>query len=374
MDLSLLLPAFLLLTWFGQNLSQSKSKVELISLSQTELSDLRNCFQSDIYGLRSLQVQNDQIICYGNLRPVNLRIAYKSVIEKVSNKFGDRFLVLFRQLPDKDSDQITAKPTFVLIPTPPFAKTGRSRLIGTLLSVILSAWLLVNLNQVYAVALIMLIIGRELVRYLVARRYRLRLSLPIFLPAELGSFGSLGWNLAAIPHRRALFDLAIAPTIFSILFSLLFIRLGMGMGEWGEELLLHFSFQGNLIPQISSWGWNFLQNYLTLTPKNPLILAGKTGLLITAVSLLPIQPLAGGYLIQAMFGRDRAEIVSKIMGLLLLAIALTTNPWLLWFMLFLFAIKPPMVSILDEVSDYGNWRDLASLTLFALSWAILLPK
>ncbi len=366
MDLSLLLPAFLLLTWFGQNLSQSKSKVELISLSQTELSDLRNCFQSDIYGLRSLQVQNDQIICYGNLRPVNLRIAYKSVIEKVSNKFGDRFLVLFRQLPDKDSDQITAKPTFVLIPTPPFAKTGRSRLIGTLLSVILSAWLLVNLNQVYAVALIMLITGRELVRYLVARRYRLRLSLPIFLPGELGSFGGLGWNLTAIPHRRALFDLAITPTLFSIFVSSVLLALG----KWGQIS----STQAEFLPHISSWGWNFLQQNFTLFLGNPLISAGKTGLLIAALSLIPVQPLAGGNLIQAMYGKEKSEIVSKIMRLVLLAIALTSQTWLLLFVLYLFVCNPTMVYVLDEASEYGNWRDLIGILLFAFGCAILLPK
>jgi hypothetical protein len=369
-DLSIVLPVLLLLIWFWHSQRETTSIITQGILTDLELEQLKSCFAADIYGLRSLDRESNRIVCYGSMRQENLRVAYKSVIAKVADKFGDRFLVLLRQMRYKKEVEGEVKPTFILVKNPGsvdlFFKSQASHLLLSFLSIVCSVYFLVNLPTVYVLCLVGLIVGRELIRYLVSRRCFLHLSLPIFLPGELGSFGSLSWNLVPFPHRRALFDLAIAPTIFSILGSLLLINLGMNDGSAGSTDRAY-------IPQISSWGWNFLQQHFNLVTENLLILAGKTGLLISALGILPIQPLAGGNLIQGMFGKEKAELVSKIMRLVLLAIALTQT-WLLLFVFYLFVSNPTTVYVLDEVSEYGNWRDAIGLLLFAFSCAFLLPQ
>ncbi len=83
-------------------------------------------------------------------------------------------------------------------------------------------WLFVNLNPTvllkglpYALGLMTILGIHELGHYLTAKRYKIRSTLPYFIPMPffLGTFGAFIQMRSPIPNRKALFDVSIAGPI-----------------------------------------------------------------------------------------------------------------------------------------------------------------
>jgi membrane-associated protease RseP (regulator of RpoE activity) len=227
---------------------------------------------------------------------------------------------------------------------------------------------------------------REFVRDRVAKHYQVQLSLPHFIPF-IGSFGCLGaltWLQGTIPHRRALFDLAIVPSIAGLGLSLsLFIwgilqssSIPAVIGLPSHLLaanLLPFDLRSSILMAVVAQavtGGRFSTGAVDL---HPLGLAGCLGIAISAIGLIPLGSLEGGHLVHAMFGARKVAIIGRISRLLLLAISLVARSWVFPFALVLFLLDSDKQPALNEATDLHNWRDALGFLLLALMVLAISP-
>jgi hypothetical protein len=413
-------------------------------LTQDEEAMLKNCFPLSVFYLQSIKYYDLSIVCEGQLRyqtqkksrEMSTEAAYRLVSQNVQQKFGDRFLLLLQardpQTQDRDTE-IDTRGTrdssyfFALIPRTCLVNLAelsnqgsksRRRIAALPIILILATALTTFLagtpsilspitgqfdltiaiaNAIpsvqagipYLAGAITIFLCREFVRNRVARRYQIPLSIPYFIPF-VGSFGCLGTlncPQGAIPHRRALFDLAIAPSIAGFCLSLCLFIWGIlqshavalvatSPSSFLTTNLLPFDLRSSmlmaLVAQAVTWG-RFSSGAVDL---HPLGLAGCLGIAVSAIGLMPLGGLEGGHLVHAMFGVRRVATIGKISRLLLLALSLIARSWLCSFALVLFLVNSHKQPVLDEATELSNWRDgLGFLVLGMMILAIApVPK
>lgn len=199
-------------------------------IEQAEETLIRNCFPWSVYYIQNIEYRPQAVICRGQLRTTPDQ-AYQQIKTNIESKFGDRFVVIFQE-------GVNGKPLFVIVPNSQAAKT-RSELeqvnqpklaILLLLATLITTTLVgakiagadlsklgFNLNTIskglpYSLGLISILGVHELGHYLTARFYKIRVTLPYFIPIPFffGTIGAFIQMRSPIPNRKALFDMSIA--------------------------------------------------------------------------------------------------------------------------------------------------------------------
>jgi membrane-associated protease RseP (regulator of RpoE activity) len=223
-----------------------------------------------------------------------------------------------------------------------------------------------------------------------------QLARPLFLPV-LGGFGLLGSLNTNFPtgqghphQRRILFDLAVIPAIVGLAISIVLLILGNWLLVPSTAMVAGSAIAPSLLtPNLAAFDFKnsilvtLLQTIFSMgkaanltapiTSFSPLTLAGWSGLAISALQLMPFDLLDGGNLVIAMFGHRQAVQIARISRLVLLAIALLTQPWLRIYSLLLFLLPTPRPLILNESIEIGKARDLIGMILIAIALLIILP-
>jgi membrane-associated protease RseP (regulator of RpoE activity) len=251
----------------------------------------------------------------------------------------------------------------------------------------------------FSASLIAILFTHEMGHYVLARRWRVRTTLPYFIPAPFGA-GTLGAVIrmrSALPSRHAALDVGAAGPLagFAVAFPLLI---------WG---LAHSEVQAlPAAAQLSSFPESpfalvrallahrplvsgdssiqlFGESALTIAARwlvhgplapghdvmlHPVAFAAWIGLLVTALNLVPLGQLDGGHVLYALLGRRRAHAASRLVstGLLAAGLLLSWN-WLVWWLLTRVVVglgHPP--ALLEEPLDPARKAvALVSLALFA---------
>ncbi|WP_055075082.1 hypothetical protein [Pseudanabaena sp. 'Roaring Creek'] len=268
----------------------------------------------------------------------------------------------------------------------------------------------------YGLGVMGIFMGRAIAHYWIAKQYKLSYVPPLFLPC-LGSFGMLGnlnsfldegfnetKNLAN--QRRILFDLAVVPTVTGLVISVFFIFLGSFSPVPSDPLIanpaitpsfltseLTTNLVTKLMPKLATFEFKdsilatLLQTVFSIGRSgvttingseaipllSPLTLAGWAGLALSALQLMPFDLLDGGNLAIAMFGHQQAVVISRITRLVLIAIALFSQPWLRIYSLLLFVLPAPRPLLLNENFALDRRRDLIGMILMAIALLIILP-
>jgi membrane-associated protease RseP (regulator of RpoE activity) len=371
-------------------------------IDSAEEAYLQGCFHWSVYYLQNIEYRPQAVICRGQLRS-KPEVAYQTIRENVEEKFGDRFYVVFQE-------GAGGKPFFALVTNPQSVQNGKPKpetltrpvlalglLVGTFLTTTL-AWVelvvkppkltsdVLLLGLPYAFSLLAILGIHELGHYLTARRYRIRSTLPYFIPVipiplfPFGTFGAFIQIKSPIPHRKALFDVGIAGPLAGFLVA-------MPLLLWG---LAHstivplppkpepFNFQA-LDPSFSLLLGLLSKLMLgaSLTPQtginlHPVAVAGCLGLVVTAYNLMPVGQLDGGHIVHAMFGQRVGTAISQISRLLLLLLSLA-QPYLLLWAILLFLMPANDEPALNDVTELDNHRDLWGLAALAILLLIILP-
>lgn len=199
------------------------------------------------------------------------------------------------------------------------------------------------LGLMFAVPLLSILGVHELGHYTAARRNRVEVTPPYFIPAppvglSIGTFGAFIKIRSPLPHRDALLEIGAAGPIAGAMVAIPVLFIGMSMSELrqvlhggglqvrlGEPLLLKAAtlLLFGEIPE----GYDVVLH--------PVAFAGWIGLFVTALNLIPSGQLDGGHIAYALFG-GRYERVSRLVPYLLLPLALLWPGWLLWAVLLLF--------------------------------------
>jgi len=231
----------------------------------------------------------------------------------------------------------------------------------------------------YALWAFLILGAHEMGHYLACRWYRIPATLPYFLPSipPLGTFGAVIRIRGAIPHRRALFDIAAAGPIagfvvavpvlvFGVLNAQPFLPPpGLESGEamkLGEPVLLTLLQQWFGQPgELAANGW---------------IGAGWIGLLVTSLNLFPVGQLDGGHAAYA-FSRRTHRILARVTPIALFGVVLLQlfeyrqfPVYLVWFVILIW-MRDRHPPLLDEHTPLGPGRKLVAALLvliFALSF------
>lgn len=381
--------------------SSTEDTTKARPIAPTEEKTLRDCFPWGVYYLQNIDYRPQAILCRGKLRAVPEE-AYKIIKENVEKAFGDRFLIVFQE-------SFQGQPFFALVPNPwaksqektnsenltrPFFALGlllltlfTTTVIGVEISGIKPEQLQTDSSLLlqglpYSLGLIAILGIHELSHYLAAIYYKIRTTLPYFIPIPffLGTFGAFIQMRSPVPHRKALFDVSVAGPLGGFVVTLPLVIWGLSLSTVvpiAENTSL-LNFQA-LDPRFS---FLFaLLSKLALGDKlvsgmaihlHPLAVAGYVGLIVTALNLMPVGQLDGGHIVHAMYGQRTAAIIGQLTRLFMLFLALIKPDFLLWaIILFLMPIIDQPA--LNDITELDNKRDFLGLFSLFLLIVILLP-
>lgn len=376
-------------------------KKEKRILTPEEEEDLKTCFPWEFYYLQTVDYGGQAVLCRGKLRAVPEK-AYHKIRGNVQEKFGDRFLILFQE-------SFQGEPFFALVPNP--RKEEKSTQIKDELN---KPWLALSLGIItlfttmivgvefnnispqefqsnpslllqglpYALSLMWILGCHEFSHYFAALYYKIKATLPYFIPVPffLGTFGAFIQMKSPVPHRKALFDVAIAGPLGGFIMTIPILIWGLSLSEVvpisEESALLTVE---SLDPRSSllmtlfckiSLGSDFVAE--TAINLHPIAIAGYIGLIVTALNLMPVGQLDGGHIVHGIYGQRTAVIVGQISRLLMLFLALIEPAFLIWAIILFFM---PILDepALNDVTELDSMRDLFGLLALALLVTILLP-
>ncbi len=244
---------------------------------------------------------------------------------------------------------------------------------GGTLQLLLSHW---TAGVPFAAALLGILGAHEFGHYFTARRYRLDVSLPYFIPFPLnpltGTLGAVIRIQSPFESRQALFDVGVAGPLAGLLVAIPITMLGLARAElvtiapssdtliFNEPLL--FRALAHLIVGPRPPGTDILMN--------PLLAAGWWGLFVTALNLVPISQLDGGHIAYALFGQHHRRMAWLIFGLAALVVVTRAPGYLLLLgLVFLMGVEHPPA--LNDLSPLGFGRRVLGVVMLALFLSLI---
>ncbi len=366
---------------------------------------LRNCFPWNVYYLQNIDYRPQAIFCRGKLKTIPEQ-AYNEIKKNIEQAFGDRFFLIFQE-------SFRGKPFFALVPNPQAqaAEQGEEQndlrisfavtmflitlitttvagvsIDGTSAEKLLSNPNLLLQGLSYSLPLLLIIGVQKFSNFFVALAYKIRVTLPYFIPFpflldnfSLGTLGAILQRKSPIPHRKALFDVAIIGSLSSLLIIVPVLILGLSMSSVAPlESSTTFNLQAQ-DPRLSFFLSLLAKLALgsSLTPGmgvhlHPLAVAGCVGLFITAINLMPIGQLDGGHIVHAVFGQKMAIAIGQVTRILALLFALIHPYFWIWTII-LWLIPLIDQPALNDVTELDNTRDFLGLLVLALLIVIVLP-
>ncbi len=238
----------------------------------------------------------------------------------------------------------------------------------------------------FSIPLMAILLAHEMGHYLTARRNRVDVSPPYFIPAPfpsvfiIGTFGAF-IRMRSMPRsRRVLFDIGAAGPWAGVLVTIPILVIGLFLSkvgplnksvgglELGNSLLFH---------QLAKWILHVDPDTVSVD-LHAMAFAGWLGLFVTALNLLPASQLDGGHVIYALFGR-RHRTISRlvVLGCILMVVVpflLGKSFWYGWLfwavMLFAFGLGHPVTADIDTPLDplrrFAAW---ASIALFIVTFS-----
>jgi membrane-associated protease RseP (regulator of RpoE activity) len=216
---------------------------------------------------------------------------------------------------------------------------------------------------------ILSIIGlHEMGHYIIAKRNKLRISLPIFLPAPpiFGTFGAVMRLKEFFVDKFQAFDVSIAGPLLGLLPTSIFAFVGTYLSS-SENITIT---NGQQIPVPFIYYLLLKLNFSTSTViyLHPLAFASLLGFLITFLNISPAAQLDGGYVINSIVNNKNFIILAAIIAILVVQF----SGFIVMAILILFLLLFTRVEFLNDVTNLDLKRKILGIFLFIL-WALLLP-
>ncbi|MEP0870607.1 site-2 protease family protein [Trichocoleus desertorum AS-A10] len=381
----------------------TEAKTVVKPLNKEEEASLQSCFPWSVYYVQNFEYRPQAVICRGQLRTTP-DAAYQTIRDNIEAQFGDRFLVMLQE-------GANGKPFFALVPNPQSQQADQSKqepltrpglALGLLIATLFTTTLagieiagvtVTSLSQLfaepqlfsaglpYALALMTILGIHESGHYWTARFYKVRATLPYFIPIPffLGTFGAFIQIRSPIPNRKALFDLGISGPMTGLIITLPILLWGLMHSTTvaaTDKLGLNFNALNPstslLLALLSKLALGAALTAETSIKLHPVAIAGCLGLIVTALNLMPVGQLDGGHVVHAMYGQRAGALIGQVTRLLVLGLSLVQPDFFLWAVLLFFM---PVVDApaLNDVSELDNRRDLLGLFTLGLLLMIILP-
>jgi membrane-associated protease RseP (regulator of RpoE activity) len=175
----------------------------------------------------------------------------------------------------------------------------------------------------FSASLLAILFSHEMGHYLACRHYKVDATLPYFIPAPpifmAGTFGAFIKIRAAIPTRRALFDIGLAGPLAGFVVAIPICVIGVltiGPPVDGAHLMyFNDPLLFRLIAKLA--GVPLDPN----SPTNPYYLAAWIGLLVTSLNLMPVGQLDGGHGTYSLFGGRAHRVIGRVVFVVVAVLA-----------------------------------------------------
>lgn len=228
----------------------------------------------------------------------------------------------------------------------------------------------------YALSIMLILGSHELGHYFAARRHGLAVTLPYFIPLPfLSPFGTMGAFIQLrqpMRNRKVLLDVGAAGPLTGLVFAVPLLFIGLAHAQVGPPPAVIYTQEGDSLlyafAKLLTFGQLLPNNGVdVMIDSSQLAWAGWTGLLVSALNLIPIGQLDGGHIIYALFG-ERARVLYYPLIIVMIGLVFVTQVWLLWVVLLLvfgrvYATPLDMITPLDKPR---RWVGVLSMVVFLL--------
>ena len=366
-------------------MSQGRTQLKLFkALPVEDMKLIQGIFGIETYYVTETIPYQEGAIFKGNLRG-EPDVVHNRLTQTLSDRLGDKYNLFLVEGQDR-------KPVVIVLPSRVSTIDNNTIPQRILIAVLIVAngYTALNLGalvagipvvqapQEYLVGLpfalgIGTILGvRELAMRMMAKKYKVTMSLPFLLPSsQLGSFGAFSRISTPLPNRLALFDIAIAPAVVSGLLSLGLLLVGLYLSAIGlcsidiPSQIFQASVLAGTLAKLFL-GDALHTNFVSI---HPLVILGWLGSVITALNLMPAGQLDGGRIVQSIYGRRTASWTT-VLTLIFLVIATVINPLALyWGGIILILLRDLERPMLNELSELDGDRE--ALGVVALFWMLI---
>ena len=361
-------------------------KLEALPIPAEDLKAIQGIFGIDTFFATETIPYQEGAIFKGNLRG-----AVEPTFERLSASLKERLDDRYRLFLVEGQE---SRPVVVVLPStndPQPATLVQKLLAGVLLIATIATCLETagfllefdfynspeRFREVLPIALgILTVLGvHELGHWLLARRHKVRLSFPYFIPTwQIGSFGAITRFESLLPNRSALFDIAFAGPAAGGIVSLAMLIAGLLLSNEGSLFKLPTQFfEGSIF--VGTVARVILGTALQqpTVAVHPLTILGWVGLILTAINLMPAGQLDGGRIVQAIYGRKTVGRTTAA-TIVVLAIASLVNPLALYWAIVILVLQRNLERPgLNELSEPDDTRAALGLLALFLMVTILLP-
>jgi membrane-associated protease RseP (regulator of RpoE activity) len=241
----------------------------------------------------------------------------------------------------------------------------------------------------YALSLLLILGTHELGHYFAARRHNVAVTLPYFIPLPIpGSFGTMGAFIQLrepMRNRRVLLDVGAAGPLAGFIVAIPVLLIGLKTSPVMPVPILDvftlkaqqaaYVLEGNSLlyagAKILVFG-HFLPDGMHDVFINQLAQAGWTGLLVTALNLIPIGQLDGGHTLYSLIG-ERARVLFLPFIALLAVLSITVyEGWFLWLAL-LFFLGRVYATPLDMITPLDPRRRVLAIATLIIAILVFVP-
>lgn len=184
---------------------------------------------------------------------------------------------------------------------------------------------------IYMGCILAILMTHEMGHFVMTVIYRIRATLPFFLPLPISPIGTLGAVIAMDgmrANRRQIFDIGLAGPLAGLVVAVPIIWIGASQLDLKDastagraielplamRLLVDHLHPGAYQPAVG----------VPFSALNPWFMAGWVGLLITALNMMPVSQLDGGHVLYALLGRWAHWLARGFMFFVFVYLSVTT--------------------------------------------------
>ncbi len=240
----------------------------------------------------------------------------------------------------------------------------------------------------YALGVILILGTHEFGHYFAARYHKVAVSLPYFiplpLPATLGTLGAFIQLREPMRNRKVLLDVGAAGPLAGLIVAIPILLIGLKTSPLLSSPVLDvfmlksqsvsYVLEGNSIlyalAKIVTFG-HFVPDGMRDVFINQLAQAGWTGLLVTALNLIPVGQLDGGHALYSLIG-ERARVLFYPALIILALLATVYTGWVIWLIL-LFALGRLYATPLDMITPLNPGRRAVAVITLIVFVLVFMP-
>jgi membrane-associated protease RseP (regulator of RpoE activity) len=228
----------------------------------------------------------------------------------------------------------------------------------------------------YMACVLAILLAHEMGHFVMTLVYRVRASLPFFIPLPISPIGTMGAVIAMDARqadRRQIFDIGLAGPLAGLVVAIPIMWIGVQKFDFapGGPVALQAPLAMRLAIDHVHPGKYEAADGFPLDRANPWFMAGWVGLLVTGLNMLPVSQLDGGHVIYALFGRKAHWVARGFMAITFAYMAITVfwfrSPptWILMAILVMFigTDHPPTSDDSVPLGWFRTALGLASLSI-----------